>query len=378
MRKLHWLPVQPGFSCSSRLELNLTTHKSLIVPRELEGSQKNYISSLHRTLQAWFCEHSCPALQPGSCKTVLSSSGELNLVSSSHLVGLVSTVEISNSSSLLASTTVSSLTHREIYSERLAFQTLRKEASFKRPKPCLHHRSPTPLKWMGSTAERMERPWAPRMLQKPAMSTWPFDTTNFSLGWTGPVGSTGSFDFVMLVSFASPTHMTPDAIRLLQCCFSAKGSNLVLEIPTLSSEVKVPLIWLYLLMRVTPSGRLMFSAHITPTNLGHYIAADSDHISSTLNSWATTDLQRYARNLYVLAGCNWAGGATPHSPCGEAVQQESTGHDCRDVAEVAPEGFFASSCSTRMPQRYCFGAAFSQVLATSWCLWLTALARARA
>ncbi|CAE7935642.1 pldh-t, partial [Symbiodinium sp. KB8] len=139
----------------------------------------------------------------------------------------------------------------------------------------------------------MERPWAPRMLQKPAMSTWPFDTTNFSLGWTGPVGSTGSFDFVMLVSFASPTHMTPDAIRLLQCCFSAKGSNLVLEIPTLSSEVKVPLIWLYLLMRVTPSGRLMFSAHITPTNLGHYIAADSDHISSTLNSWATTDLQRY-------------------------------------------------------------------------------------
>ena len=40
----------------------------------------------------------------------------------------------------------------------------------------------------------------------------------------------------------------------------------------------------------------MFATHIKPTNLGHYIASDSYHSSSTLTNWATAELQRYARN----------------------------------------------------------------------------------
>ena len=41
----------------------------------------------------------------------------------------------------------------------------------------------------------------------------------------------------------------------------------------------------------------MFATHIKPTNLGHYIASDSYHSSSTLTNWATAELQRYARNF---------------------------------------------------------------------------------
>ena len=35
--------AKAGFSCTSRLEFNLQTHKRPIVPRELEGSQTNYL-----------------------------------------------------------------------------------------------------------------------------------------------------------------------------------------------------------------------------------------------------------------------------------------------------------------------------------------------
>ncbi|CAJ1361180.1 unnamed protein product, partial [Effrenium voratum] len=34
---------KPGFTCTSKLEFNLKTHKRPIVPRELEGSQKNFL-----------------------------------------------------------------------------------------------------------------------------------------------------------------------------------------------------------------------------------------------------------------------------------------------------------------------------------------------
>ena len=95
--------------------LILRRTKAPSCPENSKGP-KRIIYSLHRSLQVWFCELSCLALQPGSCKTVLNLSAELNLVSSSYLPGSVSTVGTSSNSSLRVYTR-SSLMHRRTYSK---------------------------------------------------------------------------------------------------------------------------------------------------------------------------------------------------------------------------------------------------------------------
>lgn len=92
---------------------------------------------------------------------------------------------------------------------------------------------------------------------------------------------------------ADPARMTEQRCAEVQAEFGRRGSNLVLELDRLPDGGAS---WLDLDISIGSGGRLVFSTHIKPTNLGWYLAADSYHSPTVLANWPRCELRRYARN----------------------------------------------------------------------------------
>ena len=284
--------VKSGFSCTSRLEFNLKTHKNPVVPRELEGSQKNYLQPgqkfasivLRRALPrigTWVMRDSTEFVRraesgeftvpPGFCLY----SGDIKQFFPSCLHD-----DLVAAQKDLLQAAGYPRDARDSFIQ-LARVLLDSQYAYAPEVDGFYRRTKGAAMGASHAAEACDVYVALRHDQL-------------------FVGSDAPFWISWFVRFrddclfcANPSCMTPDAIRLLQHSFAAKGSNLLLEISQLSSHGAV---WLDLIIQVTPCGRLTFATHIKPTNLGHYIAADSYHSHATLANWATAELRRYARN----------------------------------------------------------------------------------
>ncbi|CAE7213687.1 pldh-t [Symbiodinium sp. CCMP2592] len=292
LKRFLYQRVQSGFSCTSRLAFNLKTYKSPIVPRELEGSQKNYLQPAQKfasvVLRAQLPRIANWVMQDSAEFVRRAESGEFvvppgfSLYSGDIKQFFPSCIHrelLEAQRDLLRTTGYSNTAQRSFL--QMAEVLLASQIAYAPEVDGFYRRTKGAAMGASHAAEACDVYVALRHDQlfvgtdKPAWISW----------------------FVRFrddcLFCANTTHMTPDATRLLQHRFSAMGSNLVLEISPLSREGAV---WLDLLIRVTPSGRLMFSTHIKPTNLGHYITADSYHSKCTLGTWTTAELQRYARN----------------------------------------------------------------------------------
>ena len=284
--------VQSGFSCTSRLEFNLKTHKSPIVPRELEGSQKNYLQPAQKfasvVLRAQLPRIATWVMQDSAEFVRRAESGEFVVPPGFRLYSgdikqffpsCLHAELVDAQKDLLQVTGFSNTAVRSFL--QMAELLLASQIAYAPEVHGFFRRTKGAAMGASHAAEACDVYVALRHDQLFVDTSKP-DWINWFVRFRDDC-----------LFCANPLHMTPDAVRLLQSRFAAKGSNLLLEISPLSSEGAV---WLDLLIRVAPSGRLMFATHIKPTNLGHYIAGDSYHSSSTLTNWATAELQRYARN----------------------------------------------------------------------------------
>ena len=80
--------------------------------------------------------------------------------------------------------------------------------------------------------------------------------------------------------------------------FTRRGSDLKLE---LSQPTDNSIVWLDLHIRWGhPSGRVIVSCWVKPSNLGLYVPADSGHSSSVLRTWPRAEFMRIIRNSMRL------------------------------------------------------------------------------
>ena len=80
--------------------------------------------------------------------------------------------------------------------------------------------------------------------------------------------------------------------------FSSRGSNLMLD---LIQPEDNSIVWLDLHIRWgLPSGKVIVSCWVKPSNLGLYVPADSGHSSSVLRTWPRAEFMRIIRNSMRL------------------------------------------------------------------------------
>lgn len=284
--------AKPPYSCTSRLEFNLKTHKRPIVPRELEGAQRNYLqpgqkfcSFVLRRLLArsapWVVQDGAEFVRraeggefqvPEGCKLY---SGDIkNFFPSCEHGGLVAAQD-----RLLASSGC-------LPAARKAFVDLGKllldsQFAYAPEVEGFHKRKKGAAMGASQAAEACDA----------------YVALNHDQTFVGPERPPGLQWFVRFrddcLFCAREENMSPTHVQRLQQSFASRGSQLRLEVAELDSGGAV---WLDLAIAVRPDGKLSFRTHIKPTNLGQYIAADSYHSQATLANWPKAELLRYAKN----------------------------------------------------------------------------------
>ena len=283
---------KPGFTCTSKLEFNLKTHKRPIVPRELEGSQKNFLQPAQKfashvlrrelgPLAPWVVQDSAEFVRRAEAgefvvppNYALYSGDIKEFFPSCEHDGLAAAQErllLARGYSIRAATAFKNLAVLLLNSQYAYAPEV--EGFFRRKRGAA----------MGA-AQASE-----------ACDT--YVALNHDQVFVGPDRPAGIAWFLRFrddcLFCANIEGMSDEKVAELKQKFSERGSQLRLEV---SAHEQGEAVWLDLAISVLPTGRLAFRTHIKPTNLGQYIAADSYHSRATLDNWPVAELRRYAKN----------------------------------------------------------------------------------
>lgn len=284
--------VKPGYSCTSRLEFNLKTHKRPITPRELEGSQRNYLQPAQKfashVLRKELAAHAHWVIQDSAEFVRRAEAGEFHVPAGFRLYSgdikqFFPSCEhegLLEAQARLLQLRGYSIKARSSFNQ-LARLLLQSQVAYAPEVPGFYRRKKGASMGASQASEACDT----------------YVALNHDQIFLTPGILAGIAWFLRFrddcLFCARPDCMDVDSISRIQHLYRQRGSGLQLDISELDAENAV---WLDLHIRVTTSGSLAFSTHIKPTNLGQYIAADSYHSHATLRSWPKAELQRYARN----------------------------------------------------------------------------------
>ncbi|CAJ1363276.1 unnamed protein product [Effrenium voratum] len=282
---------KPGFTCTSKLEFNLKTHKRPIVPRELEGSQKNFLQPAQKfashvlrrelgPLAPWVVQDSAEFVRRAEAgefvvppNYALYSGDIKEFFPSCEHDGLAAAQErllLARGYSIRAATAFKNLAVLLLDSQYAYAPEV--EGFFRRKRGAA----------MGAAQ---------------ASEACAYVALNHDQVFVGPDRPAGIAWFLRFrddcLFCANIEGMSDEKVAELKQKFSERGSQLRLEV---SAHEQGEAVWLDLAISVLPTGRLAFRTHIKPTNLGQYIAADSYHSRATLDNWPVAELRRYAKN----------------------------------------------------------------------------------